>query len=164
MLANRRGAATRRRVRSRERPASVAALALVLGFLAISAIPSGVLMMTLPDGSGFGMPVSMLEHSPFETFFVPGLLLFAFLGLLPLVATVLVWTSRSSQAGRVGAPSGRRIAWLLAGASGVAAVVWIVTQVIMIRDFHVLHAVYGGVGLAIVVLALAPGARAWART
>jgi hypothetical protein len=42
--------------------------------------------------------------------------------------------------------------------------VWIVTQVIMIRDFHVLHAVYGGVGLAIVVLALAPGARAWART
>jgi hypothetical protein len=161
--------ATRGRVRARRvqgdaaRPALVTTLVWVLGFVGITALPSGLLMMAFPDGALFGMPLTMLEFSPFETFFWPGALLFTFLGLLPLSA---VWLLRAMRTpGWAGAPeraSPRRAAWLAAGASGVATVVWIVTQIVMIRGFHVLHVVYGGAGLAIVTLALAPSVRAWA--
>ena len=144
------------------RPALVTTLGWVLGFVGITALPSGVLMMAFPDGALFGMPLTMLEFSPFETFFVPGLLLFAFLGVLPLVAAWLLrtdaWPSWAVWIERVTA---RRAAWLAAGASGVATVVWIVTQVVMIRGFHVLHGIYGVLGVAIVALTLAPSVRAW---
>lgn len=154
---------TRRRASADDpRPTLVTALGWVLGFVGVTALPSGVLMMAFPDGALFGMPLSMLEFSPFETFFVPGALLFTFLGLLPLSAAWLLWTGRTPRWARsLEQASGRRVAWLAAGASGVATVVWIVTQVVMIRGFHVLHAVYGALGLAIVGLALAPSVRAW---
>jgi hypothetical protein len=146
------------------RPWAVGALALVLGFEGLTAVPSGVLMMARPDGSAFGLPLSVLEHAPFDTFFVPGALLFAFLGVLPLFAAWLLWSGASPAWTRPPERwTGRRAAWLAGAAGGAAIVVWIATQVVMLRAFAPLHAIYGGLGLVALVLALTPSAQAWAR-
>jgi hypothetical protein len=149
--------------RARRRPASpVAALGWLLGIVGITALPSGVMMMAVPDGSLFALPLSMLEHTPFASFFVPGLLLFGCLGVLPLVAAYLLWTDASpASAAWIERLTGRRAAWLTAGASGVATVVWIVTQVVMIRGAHVLHGISVKLGVAMVALVLAPSVRTW---
>jgi hypothetical protein len=145
------------------RPRAVGALALVLGFEGLTAVPSGVLMMARPDGSAFGLPLSLLDHAPFDTFFVPGALLFTFLGVLPLLAAWLLWSGFSPGWARpLERLTGRRLAWLAGAAGGVAIVVWIATQVVMLRAFAPLHAIYGALGLAAVVLALTPSARIWA--
>jgi hypothetical protein len=144
------------------RPTTVATLGWLLGLVGITALPSGALMMAVPDGSLFALPLSVLEHTPFETFFVPGLLLFACLGVLPLVAASLLWTEASPGWSMwLERATGRRAAWLTAGASGVATVVWIVTQVVMIRGAHVVHGIYVTLGVAIVALVLAPSVRTW---
>lgn len=111
--------------------------------LAAGALAGGALLFLFPDGSGFGMPLSMLEHSGFESFRIPGVILFVVNGLFPLVSAFatlrrLPWAARSVMA--VGA--------LLAG--------WITVQVALLRAFHApLHGTYLLLGLVIAALGLA---------
>lgn len=114
---------------------TVAALAL---FSAISSIGGGVAMLLFPDGAGL-MPLSMLDGSPFSTFFVPGLLLAFVIGGTSTVCAVL--TLRRSPFAID--------ATVLAGG---ALTVWIVAEVAMMRSFHWLHALYGGLGLVMLTL------------
>jgi CHASE2 domain-containing sensor protein len=44
-----------------------------------------------PEGQILPLPVSLLRGSPFANYFMPGLVLFAGLGVGPLVAAGLVW-------------------------------------------------------------------------
>lgn len=67
-----------------------AALALEI-FLAIGALAGGIALMVGPRGEIIPLKVSSLAGSPFDTFFVPGLILFSVLGLGPIVAALLVW-------------------------------------------------------------------------
>jgi len=50
-------------------------------FVALGALPCGVLLMIDPSGAMLNMPLSMLKGSPFADFFWPGLVLFAVMGL-----------------------------------------------------------------------------------
>jgi hypothetical protein len=108
-----------------------------------------------------------VERSPqtgrFQTFFWPGFLLFACLGLLPAAAIYLILRGTPTLLRPLEQRTGRRSGWLVAGASGVATITWIVVQVAMLQGIHALHGVYLLVGSGIVVLALAPSARRWSR-
>ena len=53
------------------------ALGVLLGFLAINALPVGALFVVIPDGSAIGMTPAMLERGPFTSYRIPGLFLFA---------------------------------------------------------------------------------------
>lgn len=80
-----------------------------------------------------GPPVELLEHSPFDSFLVPGLLLFLVVGLGNLGAAAL-------EARRI---KGSELAVLLAGG---ALTVWIVTQLVMIRTISWLQLLYFLIG------------------
>jgi hypothetical protein len=67
-----------------------AAIALEV-FLSGGALGGGGALMLGPRGEILPLPVSALRGSPFDTYFVPGLILFGVLGLGPLVAALLVW-------------------------------------------------------------------------
>lgn len=107
-------------------------------FSAISSIAGGVPMLLFPDGGGV-LPLSMLEGSPFSTFLVPGLLLAFVIGGTSTACAVLA-LRRSPFA---------IDATVLAGG---ALTVWIVAEIAMMRSFHWLHALYGGLGLAMLTL------------
>jgi hypothetical protein len=77
--------------RARPRPLSgIARLAVALEvFLAIGALFGGGALILAPDGHLLGMPTSMLAGSPFQSFLVPGIILFTFVGMAPLLAAVM---------------------------------------------------------------------------
>lgn len=115
--------------------------ATLLLFSALSAIGGGGELVYFHDGSDFLPPISLLEHTPFADFLIPGLILVLVLGSSSLAASVLVL---------------RRSKWavdftLLAGGSLLS---WIVAEVAMMRSAYWLHWLYGGLGLAILLLAL----------
>lgn len=111
--------------------------------LAVGALVGGALLFVWPSGSAFGMPLSMLEHSGFQSFRIPGLILFVVNGLFPLVSAIA---------------TRRRLPWaaLSVMAVGVLLVGWIMVQVALLRAFHVpLHGAYLLLGLVIAALGLA---------
>jgi menaquinone-dependent protoporphyrinogen oxidase len=109
-------------------------LCLVAG---ISALLGGAGLVMRPDGSGMGMPLEMLQHSPFHDFLVPGLLLLVVIGGANIWAAYL-HAVRSA------------LAVMASFVSGSALVVWIVVEMIMLRSVHPLHVAYLVLGVAIV--------------
>ena len=111
---------------------------------AVGGIPSGVGMVRDPVNN-IGMPLSMLEGSPFGDYLIPGLILLIVLGVFPLM--VLYGLIRRY-----------RWAWWLALAVGAGLVIWIATEIALLGFLPgkgiVLQIVFGLVGAAIIVLAL----------
>jgi hypothetical protein len=111
---------------------------------AVGGIPSGVGMVRDPVNN-IGMPLSMLEGSPFGDYLIPGLILLIVLGVFPLI--VLYGLIRR-----------HRWAWWLALAVGAGLVIWIATEIALLGFLPgtgiVLQIVFGLVGAAIIVLAL----------
>jgi hypothetical protein len=68
----------------------IARLAVVLEiFLGIGALFGGGAFILAPDGHLLGMPTKLLAGSPFPSFLVPGIILFTFVGLAPLLAAAI---------------------------------------------------------------------------
>ena len=111
------------------------------GFVALSAIPSGLLMMIFPRGVVKEMPISMLEGSPFRDFFWPGLILFTVIGLGHALALFLGLKRH-------------RILEPAAAAMGLGLMIWIFVQVSMIGGGHWLQNLYFALGTAEVSLAV----------
>jgi hypothetical protein len=111
------------------------------GFVALSAIPSGILMMIFPQGIVKEMPVSMLEGSPFNDFFWPGLLLFGVIGLGHALALFFGLKRRP-------------LFEAAAAAMGLGLMIWIFVQVNMIGGGHWLQYLYFALGTAEVSLAV----------
>jgi hypothetical protein len=104
----------------------------------LGALYGGGNLIMYPDGSGFGMPLSMLAHTPFHNFLIPGIILFVANGLSSiLVCAVLLLNVR--------------YAWWLVMAQGAVLVGWIVIQVILIQGVGFLHLLFGGIGVALIV-------------
>lgn len=119
-----------------------AGLLAVLGFVGLTALAGGLVMAF---GSWLGperlglpaqlvMPESMLAGSPFNSYFLPGLLLALVVGGTHLAAFILV-------------AGNRRWAAMAAATAGYSILIWIFVQMVII-PFTVLQAVYFAAGLA----------------
>jgi len=94
-------------------------LAMVLEiFLGIGALFGGIQFILAPDGHLLGVPLGMLAGTPFRSFLVPGLLLFTFVGLGPMVAAAI--TARR-----------RAIGPLAAFAVGLTLMGWITVEMVI---------------------------------
>jgi len=105
----------------------------------LGAIFGGMLLMTFVDGSKLGLSLSLLLHTPFSDFFVPGLLLFCFNGLfslLVLIALLFNW----------------RKANLLLTAQGFVLISWIVIQIYLIETLFFLHYAFIAIGCIMTII------------
>ena len=109
-----------------------------LAFLAITALIGSVPLIMEPSGARLSMPLSLLEHSPFSSFLIPGLILL--LANCLLSSLVLAFTLRKVSG------YGRWIAL-----QGLVLVGWISVQVMMIRVVIWAHYVYGAVALILIL-------------
>ena len=109
-------------------------------FLGIGALFGGGQFIVAPDGHLLGMTVKSLAATPFQSFLVPGILLFTFVGVGPFVAAAL--TARR-----------QAIAPLAAVAVGVTLLGWVTVEMVMLAGFvSLLWAFYVALGTAIVAL------------
>ncbi len=112
-----------------------------LGFLGITSIIGAVPLILDPSGQLMHMPLSLLEHSPFHTFLIPGNILLLANGVLSqlmLYATARRWPRYAEGVALQGC--------ILTG--------WIVVEIILLRMAMWAHYVYGAIGLVLIVLGL----------
>lgn len=119
---------------------SCAVLLLLLN--GVGAIYGGLQLMSSPDGSSLMMPVEYLQYSPFDSYFIPGLVLFIANGLGSFAVLLFVVFGYRKDA-------------LLIVAQGAVLCGWIVIQMAMMRMTYFLHFAMGTVGLALIVLGIA---------
>ena len=108
-----------------------------LALLSIGAIMGAVLLIQNPVGSPMQISLSVLKHSPFYSFLIPGILLLVSQGLLPLVVMAIAIFSRRGYG-----------LWI--GFQGCVLFGWITIEVIMVREIVWLHYVYWGLGLLLI--------------
>lgn len=103
-------------------------------FVGITAIAGGAALMWAPDGSLLRMPLADLRTSPFDDYFMPGLILFTIMGLGSFRMAYLF----------------RRRRFPVSTLMIISSVVingWILTQMVMIQKLHGLQFLYLGIGV-----------------
>ena len=118
-------------------------LALALSwFTGITAVVGGLALMFSPTGANaWGMPLSLLEGTPFDNYFLPGLLLFGVVGLGNLAAAFIE-------------QHGHHWSELAVIAGGSALSIWILVQMQMLQSAHFLQIFYLIVGMVTVLAAV----------
>jgi hypothetical protein len=122
-------------------------MALIL-FQGISGLFGGIALIIDPTGELLQMPLSMLDGSPFDTFLIPGIILFLILGIFPMIVFYGLW---------------KRTNWAWTGALIVSAalIIWIGVEIWMV-GYHPeppLQLIYGLLGLFLLVLVMMPSVR-----
>lgn len=108
-------------------------------FIGVGAVAGGLGLALDPSGESVGIPLELLEETPFATFLIPGVVLFAVNGLGSLTGTIASF-ARHRYAGRA------------AIALGTFLIAWILVQVYWFAGFHRLHWLYLGLGIVEVAL------------
>ena len=111
----------------------------VLGYEGAGALLGGALLVAKPDGRYMDMPVGIM-HGTFHDFLIPGLILFA-LGLLNVAAFVGVLRRRLWD-------------WIGAGLALGGLAVWFLVEIVILRELHWLHVMWGFPVLLGIVVAL----------
>ncbi|MDR3741513.1 MAG: hypothetical protein P4L40_21050 [Terracidiphilus sp.] len=119
------------------------ATVVLLAFLGLSAIAGAVpMIVSALRGTPGYLPLSLLEHSPFHSYLVPGILLLVANGLLAL------WTlAQLLRCARHAA------AWV--AVQGAVLLGWLAVECVMLRMVMWLHWFYGAIGVLLVVAGLA---------
>jgi hypothetical protein len=98
-------------------------------FIGLGALGGGFMLVRDPSGSALGVPLTLLEGSPFPDFLIPGMFLLAVNGVGSMIGAGLSFTRR-------------RYAQEIAIVLGAILVAWIVIQIIIISSFHWLQVLY----------------------
>jgi hypothetical protein len=135
-------------------------LLFLLTFLGIGAVFGGGVLIISPDGSLFGMPLSLLQNSLFTSFLIPGIILFTILGLVPICTIfALIKKPKSELAERINFFSDMHWAWTYSIYIAFALIIWIQVEMTFPRAVHWSHSFYMFIGIAIIFVALLPQVR-----
>ena len=110
-------------------------------FQAISGLGGGVFLIADPTGETLSLPLCFLGNSPFPDYLVPGIILFTVLGLYPLIVSAGLWKRKYWS-------------WLGSLLLGVALLIWIIVEIIIIgyQSNPPLQLIYGILGVAILLM------------
>ncbi len=114
-------------------------LGVLQAFIGVGAVAGGLGLALDPSGGSLGIPLELLDETPFATYLIPGIVLLAVNGLGSLAGALASFV-RHGYAGEA------------AMALGVFLVAWIVVQGYWFAGFHWLHWLYLSLGLVEAVL------------
>lgn len=135
-------------------------LVFLLAFLAIGAIAGGGGLVISPSGEALGMPVSMLAHSPFTDFLVPGIILLVVFGIFPCILIYALLRKPGSRiAEKLNLFRDMHWSWTYTIYNSFALIVWIQAEMVFLGSVHWLHTFYMGYAVAIMLVALMPNVR-----
>lgn len=116
----------------------VRAVAVVaLAFLAVTAILGAVLLIKDSSGHPMNIPLTVLQYTPFHSFFVPGIILLVSQGLLSIAVLAIAVFCKHGYG------------WWI-GFQGCMLFGWITIEVILLREIVWLHYVYWVLGLLLI--------------
>jgi hypothetical protein len=135
-------------------------LLFLLAFLGLGAVFGGAVIVISPSGKLFGMPLSMLENSPFSSFFIPGIILFLVLGIVPMVLFfALLKKPNNKRAERFNFFKDMHWSWSFTIYVAFALIGWIQMEMFYVQSVHWSHIFYMFLAVVILFVALLPQVR-----
>lgn len=136
-------------------------IALLL-FLGLGAIGGGAFLIISPSGKLIGgLPLSVLEHSPFTDFLIPGIILFLILGVAPcLISFALIKKPELKFAEHLNFFKDMHWAWSFTIYIAFALIIWIQAETISMNSVTWLQTFYMLYAIPIIFTALLPQVRA----
>jgi len=127
----------------------------------LSAIGGGGALIISPSGKLIGgLPLSILERSPFNDFLVPGIILFVVLGIIPsLLVLALLKKPNSVFADRFNFFKDMHWAWTFSIYVAFALIIWIQVETIFIQGVGWLQTFYILYAIPLILVALLPKVR-----
>ena len=134
---------------------------LLLSFLGLSAIGGGSALIISPSGKLIGgLPLSILNNSPFNNFFIPGIILFVVLGLVPILLIFALRIKISSPlAEHFNFLKDMHLAWSFSIYVAFALIIWIQVETIYIQRVGWLQTFYMLFSIPLISVALIPQVR-----
>ena len=114
---------------------------LLLVFLGIGAFYGGVTLIIDPSGKLLGLPINVLDYTPFSNFFIPGIILLLFNGILSFVITFMTIKKYS------------KYEWMIVF-QGLILGIWLTTEIIMGIFDPFFHYTYYTVGALLMISGL----------
>ena len=132
----------------------------LIGFLALSAIGGGLVLIIAPNGKLMGMPLSLLEKSPFDSFLIPGIILFTVLGIAPvLLARALFKKIDSKLAEKFNFFKDMHWTWSFSIYIAFVLIFWLQIEMQMLSAVGWLHTFYMLLAVVMIFVALLPQVR-----
>jgi hypothetical protein len=135
-------------------------LIILLGFLSIGALLGGIALIIHPDGSLLQMPVKLLVNSPFRSFLIPGIILLLTFGIFPaFVVYGLINKPENRFLNSLNLLNDYHFAWTFSVYTGIALIIWINIQTLILNSVGILHTIYSSLGILIICVAFLPQTR-----
>jgi hypothetical protein len=146
------------RIRSHRGPAGVAALVWLLALLVVGALQGGIAMIRDPL-EPLGMQTSLLDGTPIDTYFWPGVFLSAVAAasVVTILGLVLRW--RWGWAAGIERMVGHSWPWLGALATGMVLLVFEIVELFIVPFHPVMHPLLIAGSLGIIWLTVTPSTR-----
>jgi len=134
---------------------------IVLGFLALGALGGGIVLIISPTGELIGLPVSEFKNMPFDSFLIPGIILFSALGIIPsLLIIALLKKTQSKLAEQTNIFNDMHWSWTYSIYIAFTLIGWIHIELIFLQGaVHWLQTFYIFYAILIIILALLPQMR-----
>ncbi len=134
---------------------AVYVLLFLLAFLSLGAFVGGIPLLIDPTGDLLKLPISLLEDTPFSSFFIPGLILTLVFGIFPLiVGYALIKMPQWKRVGILNILPDMYWAWTYTIYIGFGQILWISIQTVLINEAGMVHLFYTLLGTSIVGVAL----------
>ena len=125
--------------------------------LGTGAVFGGLVLVIDPSGALIKMPISLLENSPFNNYLIPGIILLAILGILPLIIAYALITKWSWKAGnRLNIFTEMHWAWGFSLYITLALIIWITVEGFYMKSIVGIHVFYIFLGLVIQAVTVLP--------
>lgn len=145
---------------AKHKPAGCYILIFLQLILGIGALFGGGALILSSDGTLLRMPVTLLRYSPFQTFLIPGFILFIGLGVLPLITAFYLITEKSPNFGRpLSLYKENHWAWSFSLYIGFILISWITIEVYIFQSIVLIHVFYLFLGMAIQAVTLLPSVK-----
>lgn len=131
---------------------------MIIFFQSLSGLFGGFSLIAEPSGASLRMPLDFLEGTPFNTYFIPGMILFLLLGVLPGITFIgLIGRKHWRWAQQINTHRNKHWSWTFSIYTSIILILWIDFQIMLIGYENFIQTLYALVGAAILIFALMPG-------
>ena len=142
------------------RPLAPLMLICLLTIIGIGGLVSGAMLFSSPTGELIGLNTEILKGTPFANFLIPGIILFLFIGIFPvLVGYGLLMKPACHGTETINICKKYRWPWTAAWAAGVIMLIWIIAETALLGYISFLQPVIAIWGIVIIVLTFLPPVR-----
>jgi len=135
-------------------------LIILLGLLSLGALFGGGTLIISPSGELLRMPISNLGTAPFKDFFVPGLILFSVLGVMPgILMFALIKKTNCNFCEHLNFFKDMHWTWSFCIYVSFALIIWIQVEMFYLQTVMWVHTFYMIYALVLIFLTILPSIR-----